>query len=186
MNTFLRELALAHQRHEGFFQGSLSWRNNNPGNLRRPNGEFAVYPTYAIGLAALQGDISAKIENRSQSMNRYYKQHSITYEDARFFDYIRVYAPKEDNNDPNNYCEQLCRELSKYNLKTSTPLWLMAKLVRGEIQRIPDDPPKPLVIDPEARIRGLKRRLENEQNPGVRDTISRLLQRLLARVGRAS
>lgn len=56
------------QRQEGYYPGSRSWRNNNPGNLRPnsmmfagqtgvdPNG-FAVFPDYQTGYNALITDL---------------------------------------------------------------------------------------------------------------------------------
>src|SRR4051812_24569306 len=75
--SFLTDLALGHQQHEGYFQGSLSWRNANPGNLRLTPyqmtaygaiagyGGFARFPTYQAGFQALQDDLHAKLTGHS-------------------------------------------------------------------------------------------------------------------------
>jgi hypothetical protein len=55
------KLAMAIQVQEGWAPGTLSYRNNNPGNLRyvgqagamRGEGGFASYGSYSLGLAAL-------------------------------------------------------------------------------------------------------------------------------------
>lgn len=74
--------------------GDLNYRNNNPGNLRYagqpgstlgPNG-FAVFDTWADGMAALQRQIQLDA-NRNPGW-------SIT-------DFVNSYAPPSDNN-PNN------------------------------------------------------------------------------------
>ena len=68
--TKIELFALAQKAHEGWFDGSISWRCNNPGNiimseLARKHGakefykhprtghEFAIFPTYEDGWAAL-------------------------------------------------------------------------------------------------------------------------------------
>lgn len=66
--SFLHDLALAHQTHEGWFPGSMSYRNNNPGNLRGKDGAFQIFPSYQAGFTALQNDLQAKIEGRAPSV----------------------------------------------------------------------------------------------------------------------
>jgi len=61
----LSTIADAIQRQEGYYQGSLAYRNNNPGNLRYAGqtgatqgaGGFAYFPDYASGRAALENQI---------------------------------------------------------------------------------------------------------------------------------
>jgi hypothetical protein len=82
---------------EGWFPGSLSYRNNNPGNLR-PAGQpgcasvsttaglFCSFPDYPTGYQALLNQISldaARGETISQFLNKY--------------------APAQDSNDPASY-----------------------------------------------------------------------------------
>src|SRR3954452_9522821 len=114
MNHFLTDLALAHQKHEGWFPGSLSQRNNNPGNLRLTlsqrqaykavpgDGGFARFPSYQLGFQALMDDIKAKITGHSAHID--YSRHPT------FLDYVKVYAPSDDGNDPSGYCQALCRQ----------------------------------------------------------------------------
>lgn len=144
MSRFLRDLALAHERHEGFFRpgenpkypkGSLSYRNNNSGNLRlsayqrkaygavQGAGGFAKFPTYEIGLQALMDDIRAKITGHSAHIN-YAKN-------PTFLDYIKVYAPKDDGNNPAGYTQALIRSLPQYPLRPDMKLSNMAYLIRG-------------------------------------------------------
>lgn len=147
MNTFLRDLALAHQNHEGFYPGSYSYRQNNPGNLRGANGAFVVFKTYEQGLAALEADLKAKILGTANSIKRYMKKSGKTYEDLVFLDYVSIYAPSADHNNPSKYCEALCYQLMKYGLHPSTPLSIMAQLIRGEIDRAPDTELKPIPVE---------------------------------------
>src|SRR5947208_2106138 len=130
--SFLDDLALAHRAHEGFYIGSVSWRNNNPGNLRLTpyqmraygavpgdNG-FARFPTYAAGFQALKDDLLAKLTGRSA--------HIDYTKNPTFLDYVKVYAPSDDGNDPNGYCQSLVRQLSQYDLHPDTPLTVLAAL----------------------------------------------------------
>lgn len=183
MSNFLRDLAIAHQIHEGFFIGSKSWRHNNPGNIRAPSGEFLVFPTYEAGLAALQSDLRAKITNNSNSMNRYYVRKGITYDQANFLDYIHVYAPTDDGNSPSGYCQDLCRRLAQYNIRPTTPLRTLAMLAEGLIERVPDTIPPSPPLKPEARLRGLVRRSLLSVDEGVRKMAERVAARLRKRIG---
>lgn len=131
--SFLTDLALAHQKHEGWFPGSLSQRNNNPGNLRLTpfqrtafgavpgDGGFARFPSYAVGLQALTDDLKAKITGHSAHIN-YAKN-------PTFLDYVRVYAPSDDGNDPKGYCQSLIHQLPQYHLAPDTPLSVLAGLI---------------------------------------------------------
>lgn len=133
-------MALAHQHHEGYYPGSIAYRHNNPGNLRwHPSHiffggvqttTFTKFPTYELGFSALQADLKAKITGGSTKIN--YKTNPT------FETYVRVYAPKEDRNDPKSYVQTLCKALKYYNVKPDTPLTVLAQLIRGEINRVPD------------------------------------------------
>jgi hypothetical protein len=65
-STVLYVFALAIQEFEGWFDGSRSFKNNNPGNLKyagqtgstgQDDGGFAVFPNYETGFAALERQI---------------------------------------------------------------------------------------------------------------------------------
>jgi hypothetical protein len=75
--------------------GSRSWRNNNPGNIRMSDfaiskgaigsdGDFAIFPTYEIGYAAI-GDLLS----------------GPAYKDLTVYQAIRKYAPPTENNTAN-------------------------------------------------------------------------------------
>lgn len=94
------KIADAIQKMEGWFKGSRSYRNNNPGNIwdgttstkkKRiwPNipidkQGFLIYPDYETGRKALEKDITIKI-NRGMSLE------SLFY----------MYAPPNENNTEN-------------------------------------------------------------------------------------
>ncbi len=139
--TFLDDLALAHQQHEGYFIGSRSWRNKNPGNLRAgaptdANG-FTIYPNYTAGFLALKLDVKAKICG--------YSRHIDYSKNPTFLTYVKVYAPSDDGNDPGGYCQSLCRALNQYDVRPDTPLTVMCQLVNGVIDKVPGEP-QPLVL----------------------------------------
>lgn len=99
------------QKIEGYFPGSLSYKNNNPGNLRPagqpgcvPSGGFCTFATYDDGYAALVRDLTAKA-NRG-----------MTIQDA-----INMYAPASDGNNPTSYAATLA---ASQGLSVSDPLLL--------------------------------------------------------------
>jgi hypothetical protein len=119
LGDFVSSLASAIQNYEGWFppgspgypQGSLSYRNNNPGNLRPgslavgatgSNSGYAVFPSYQAGLAALIGLIQS---------NQYYGD-TLT----QFF---QTYAPSADNNNPAAYAAGVAAQLG---VDANTPI----------------------------------------------------------------
>lgn len=183
--SFLRDLALAHQHVEGwhlpgtkgFAKGSLSYRNSNPGNLRLTAyqkkaygakdgaGGFARFPSYEVGLQALMDDVLAKLTGRSAHIDYSRK--------PTFVHYIRVYAPKEDGNDPDGYCQKMIRLLPQWNLSPSTPLSTMVMIMHGEAGAAR--------LKLRAKIRRLERLIR--RFPGaVGESARRGLKRLLASI----
>jgi len=82
---------------EGWFPGSLSQQNNNPGNLRpagqsgcTPVGGFCSFPTLAAGQQALDNQIALDASR------------GLTI--AQF---AAKYAPAQDSNNPTSYAAQL-------------------------------------------------------------------------------
>lgn len=143
MTDFLTDLALGHQRHEGY--GSLGafriTAYNNPGALRwnpaqavfggRPGDGFTVFPSYASGFAALKADLLAKLTGKSA--------HIDYGKNPTFQDYVKIYAPSDDGNDPHGYCQALIRQLQQYHLSPDTPLTHLAALATA--QPVPQLPP---------------------------------------------
>lgn len=125
LGDFVNSLAAAIQQYEGWFppgaqfpQGSLSYRNNNPGNLRPGslavgatgvNGGYAVFPDYQTGWNALVGLIQS---------NQYYGD-TLT----QFF---QTYAPAADNNNPAAYAAGVAAQLG---VDANTPI---SQLEAGE------------------------------------------------------
>lgn len=81
-----------------YSKGSWAWRNNNPGNIRKPSkenmpagviglaGGFLVFSSYETGFNALQNLLKKDF-----------------YQDLTIFDTVGKYAPTKDKNDIKNY-----------------------------------------------------------------------------------
>ena len=81
-----------------YSKGSWAWRNNNPGNIRKPSkenmpagviglaGGFLVFSSYEMGFNALQNLLKKDF-----------------YQDLTIFDTVAKYAPTKDKNDIKNY-----------------------------------------------------------------------------------
>lgn len=79
-------------------KGSWAWRNNNPGNIRKPSkenmpagviglaGGFLVFSSYETGFNALQALLKKDF-----------------YQDLTIFDTVAKYAPTKDKNNIKNY-----------------------------------------------------------------------------------
>lgn len=90
--------------------GTVSWRNNNPGNLREqgdmgmdPNG-FAIFSSYQVGFQALVNDLNAKIQKYP------------TYTIAQI---MAIYAPASDGNNPTAYAQVVANALG---VPVNTPI----------------------------------------------------------------
>lgn len=108
-------LAAAIQQMEGWYPGSLSYRNNNPGNLRPgslavgstgSNGGYAVFPDYQTGLNALIGLIQ-----------------SPGYWNLTLTQFFAKYAPSADGNQPGSYAASVA---SMLGVDANTPLSTLA------------------------------------------------------------
>jgi len=107
---------------EGWFKGSRSWRNNNPGNLRRgkfQSGQrdgFAYFRFYIIGFFALYWDLRQKAKGNTVT--------NLTG-DSTLLELFEVYAPADDGNNPQGYAEAVARRLQ---IPTSTKLsWFLSQ-----------------------------------------------------------
>ena len=74
----IEDLAIAIKKHEGFFSGSRSFRNHNPGNLRFANqfhaigkdvDNFAIFKTYEDGWEALMHQLTIACKGGSKIYN---------------------------------------------------------------------------------------------------------------------
>ena len=111
----LEKICLAIQEHEGYFppcdtypMGSRSYRNNNPGNLRRSKFQagtragFSYFNSYEEGFKALMWDIEQKCKgNTSTGLGP----------EKTLLDLFKVYAPAEDQNDPTSYANTVAKKL---------------------------------------------------------------------------
>lgn len=103
------------QKQEGWFPGSLSYRNNNPGNLRpagqpgcQPgSGGFCLFPDYSTGFQALENQVALDA-SRGLTISQF----------------TAKYAPAGDgSNDPVTYAANLAAALG---LSPSDPLSAVA------------------------------------------------------------
>jgi hypothetical protein len=108
--NLLEKMCLAIQRHEGWFDGSRSWRNKNPGNLRYvgqaktigfDKNNFAIFASYEDGFNALQN----MIRNAAKGLSKVYNPEMTL---TQFFG---TYAPSSDDNDPDNYARVVAKEM---------------------------------------------------------------------------
>jgi len=91
--TGVKILALAQATLEGYYPNTKAYRNNNPGNLRSVQGPFQQFATLEEGAQALVNYINRAISKQNKN-----------YTNANtLVQYINVYAPASDNNDPNGY-----------------------------------------------------------------------------------
>jgi hypothetical protein len=104
--TKISQFAKAIQKHEGYFKGSRSYRNNNPANFKYtaytkslgatdkdPQG-FCIFPSYVVGFNALT--IFLK-DACSDKLKRYQGTMSL-------YEFFEVYAPSFEN-DSKKYAE---------------------------------------------------------------------------------
>lgn len=103
----LDEWAEAIKQFEGWYPGSRSYRNNNPGNLRWSKFQigtaagFAVFPDYATGMRALKFQLEIAATGKSRV---YRPTHTLT----QFF---TIYAPSSDGNHPAQYANFVASKL---------------------------------------------------------------------------
>jgi hypothetical protein len=77
-------------------------RNNNPGNLRGPDGNFRRFKSMQEGFQAQMDDLKAKqTGNNSHGLGA----------DSTLMEMISVYAPKSDGNDPVSYAADVAKTL---------------------------------------------------------------------------
>lgn len=107
MKSRLTQWALAIKRFEGWYPGSRSYRNNNPGNLRYSpmqdgtDGGFAWFRTYDKGWNALLHQLRIAATGKSLV----YRPHMTLLQ------FFQKYAPSSDGNHPQTYAKAVAREL---------------------------------------------------------------------------
>lgn len=123
-NNKVQKLLLAIAEHEGWHSpsetatpgGSRSYRNHNPGNLRKSPFEignvdnFSIFKSDFVGFMALEWDIMQKaLGNTVTDLGPH----------SSLRDLIFVYAPPSDDNDSEAYLQTVA---NKTGLKSSTTL----------------------------------------------------------------
>jgi len=104
----LESLAEAIKTYEGFYPFSRSWRNNNPGNLRRSkfaigsSGGFAKFSSFASGWLGLWWDLYCKCTGNTGT--------ALSGESS-LLDLFEVWAPRSDANDPFTYANWVANRL---------------------------------------------------------------------------
>lgn len=103
----------------GFPNGSTSWRNRNPGNLRpynitQPRDErgYRIFPSLSLGWSALIDDLTLKLDGQSS--------HKLTSQNT-LHDLFNIYAPALDSNDPQQYSRMVALWMTKIFKKEVTP-----------------------------------------------------------------
>lgn len=104
---YIQEWALAIQEYEGWKEGSLTYRHNNPGALRwspfetgNKNG-FSIFPSYEDGFRALKHQLTIACNGTSGVYNP----------DDTLFQFFSKYAPASDNNNPKAYAQFVAKKL---------------------------------------------------------------------------
>jgi hypothetical protein len=102
----------------GYKNGSPSWRNRNPGNLRtspysnaQDDKGYCIFGSLSTGFEALVFDLKAKFNG----------SHGLTQQNT-LHDLFSIYAPVLDSNDPTQYSRVIAAWINEvYNIETVTP-----------------------------------------------------------------
>lgn len=106
----LNVMCSAIQHREGWFEGSTSFRNKNPGNLKF-NGQigtigqdsrgFAIFKDYESGLNALKKQIHIVASGNSR----------VYPKPCNLSQFFAIYAPSNDGNDPHSYASEVAGKM---------------------------------------------------------------------------
>lgn len=109
-------------------KGSLSYRNNNPGNLRlskyqagQRNG-YAYFDTYDVGWDALLFQLRLVAEGKSPAYNSAIRRNGWNLLDSSelsLLQFFEIYAPASDNNVPASYAQAVA---GKIGVPVMTPV----------------------------------------------------------------
>lgn len=109
----IEDWAMAIQQFEGFYPGSRSYKNNNPGNIRYFSGLFAslaigkddkgfcIFETYAKGFSALVTLLTRAATGLS----------TVYSPENTILDFYEIYAPSSDDNHPAGYANFVASKL---------------------------------------------------------------------------
>ena len=114
--------ASAIQHFEGWFPGSRSYRNNNPGNLEEEgtagrDGLYAKFASYQDGFDRLCADLETKI---------------MEHPHATLLQIMNIYAPSADHNNPGAYTAYVAAKLNQRFPGTVSVATTMAQLALVE------------------------------------------------------
>ena len=106
--------------------GSLSYRLNNPGNIRCSAGNeanwnylatgqsnnFCKFPSYEVGYTALKNQVRSVATGKSATYNGKAKElyKLANGSQLTLIQYFSIYAPTSDNNNPQKYAEFVAKE----------------------------------------------------------------------------
>lgn len=126
ISTGIEKWANAIKKHEGFFVGSRSYRNNNPGNFRyssvgylpiygnvgKDKDGFAIFPTYEQGYKYLCNFLKSVASGKSSTYTAQAKSRGLKdSSELTIPQFCSIYAPSSDGNDPINYALIICNEI---------------------------------------------------------------------------
>ena len=106
----IKEWAKAIEIYEGYFEGSRSWRNKNPGNLRfvgqpkaigKDDKNFCIFATYQDGFDTLCQMLTNACIGKSKTYNP----------NMSLIEFFSLYAPTTDKNDPIRYATYIAKKL---------------------------------------------------------------------------
>lgn len=108
-SNLMDKWADAIQKHEGWYPGSRSYRNNNPGNIKYigqkraigSDGTFCIFATYADGRQELMDLLTRAASGKSS----YYRPEMTLRQ------FYAVYAPSSDNNNPDAYALAVAKSM---------------------------------------------------------------------------
>jgi hypothetical protein len=127
----IKDWATIIQKHEGHFEGSRSFRNHNPGNIKfgpyakmlgaygKDDKDFARFYSYEEGFAALCQYLRDAAGWYLIPYRQYAKKIGKTQETFTLLDFFNVYAPPSDNNDSNRYADVVAEHLG---VSVDTPI----------------------------------------------------------------
>ncbi len=104
--TGVKMLALAHATIEGYYPNTKAYSNNNPGNIRSTQGPFIQFATLEEGAQALVNYINRAVNKQNRN---YINANTLSQ-------YINVYAPAADNNNPNSYIASILGYFKKFGV----------------------------------------------------------------------
>lgn len=141
--------AIAH--HEGYYPGSASYRNNNPGNFRcsglvmgelgatKCANNLAVFPDFETGLEALKQFLVYACTDKLRS----YKS------GMSLLEFYEHYAPSADNNNPNGYASAVAKDLGvSVSTKIADLYQQEPKTDKPEVEPVEPQDVVPDAIDP--------------------------------------